>query len=463
MSAQHVVPHGRIVVVLVGLIVAARAGGALLAPPAQAASNSGELLWERTWNRTSKIDSLQACCAGPGGALYVCGDTESNWTTQGDLLLIKYAANGTRSWTRTWAGPDGLADWGWRVAVDRNGNVIAAGGTTTTGSGKDWAIVKWSANGVLRWATTYNGLGGGDDLARDLELDSAGNVYVCGISPGAFGSGDDMVVAKYRAGNGTLAWEERYVGPLAGGGDGAFAIAIDSARNTYMVGFSANLSGGDDAMIVKVDADGQRVWARRTDGPTGGWNNWYDVALVGDNLYVAGDCGSDPATDLFVGKFTIGNATRWTRSYDNPGGTNDWTNGMAVNSRGDLYVAASVDTGNPMARTAEVAKWNAAGQFKWRRSFRGPTSAEYWAVTTNKRGYVWCAGYAADVASQRDALIAKYAPSGARKWLWRFDAGSLEEENVNALALSGTTALYAIGESAVPPDDQTTLVMKFRR
>ena len=68
---------------------------------------------------------------------------------------------------------------------------------------------------------------------RDLVIDSSGNAYVCGRSVGAFGSGDDMLVAKFRAGTGALVWEDRFVGPFAGGDDGAYGLAIDTARSTY--------------------------------------------------------------------------------------------------------------------------------------------------------------------------------------------------------------------------------------
>lgn len=464
MRAHRFCRHHAILVTLVSLAVVTWPGGAVAPPPGHAATDSGKLLWSRIWNRTPAYDSFDACCAGPGGTLYACGMTGSDWTTKGDLLLVKYRPNGGRIWTRTWNGSAGLLDWGSGIAVDRFGNVIAAGGTTTAGGGRDWVVAKWSADGVLRWTTTYDGPGGGSDLARDLVVDSSGNVYVCGRSVGAFGSSHDMVVAKFRAGNGALAWEERFVGPLAGGDDGAYALVIDNARNTYMVGYSPDSTGVDDAMIVKVGADGGRVWARRSDGPAHGWDNWYDVALVGDrHLYVAGDSGTSPATDLFVGKFTTDGAKLWSGTWDNPSGVNDWSSALAVDGQGALLVAAVVDNGDPLARTAQVVKWDATGQFKWRRSYQGSSSAEYWAVTADQRGNVWCAGYAVDAFSGRDALIAKYSAGGAQRWLWRLDCGSLEDDTVNALALSGTTDLYAAGASIVPPGDLSTLILKFRR
>jgi hypothetical protein len=465
LSRHHGVPVIARPVALVCLVLLALFGVvAPAAPPARAASDSGKLLWTRVWDRTAAYDSLDAGCAGPGGTLFACGMTASDWATQGDLLLVKYKPGGGRAWTRAWNGDASLVDWGSAVAADRQGNVIVAGVGTSAGGGRDWVVAKWSAAGVMRWATTYDGPGGGDDGARDLVLDSSGNAYVCGRSVGAFGSGNDLLVAKFRAASGTLAWEERFVGPFPGGDDGAYALAIDKARNTYMVGYSPDSTGVDDALIVKVDADGKRVWARRNDGPAHGPDLWYDVAVVDDrSVCVAGDSGADPATDLIVGRFSTGGTRVWSDVYDNPKNGSDGSSAVAVDGKGALYVAAVAGTAAPFSRTAQVLKWDAAGHLKWRRTYHGSSDAEYWAIAAGRQGNVWCGGYAVDPVSQRDALVVRYTAGGARRWLWRVDSGSLADDTVYALALSGTSDLYAAGASIVPAADFAALVLKFRR
>jgi hypothetical protein len=332
---HHNVPAIARPVALVCLILLALGGAvSTAAPPAHAASDSGKLLWTRVWDRTAAFDSLDACCAGSGGTLYACGTTASDWTTQGDLLLVKYKPGGGRAWARAWNGDASQLDWGSAVAADHQGNVIVAGVVTSAGGDRDWVVAKWSAGGALRWATTYAG---------------------------------------------------------------------------------------------------------------------------------PGDSSNGLTTDLFAGGFSTGGARRWTDVYDNPKGGDDWTSALAADGKGAMYIAAVAGTAAPFSRTAQVVKWDAAGHVKWRRSYRGSSDAEYWAIAADEEGGIWCGGYAVDAVSQRDALVARYTAGGARRWLWRVDAGSLTDDAVLALALSGTGDLYAAGSSIVPPSDFAALVLRLRR
>jgi hypothetical protein len=57
----------------------------------------------------------------------------------------------------------------------------------------------------------YNGPASGTDRAKALAIDSAGNVYVSGYSTGS-GTGYDYTTIKYNQ-NGNLVWLARYNGP----------------------------------------------------------------------------------------------------------------------------------------------------------------------------------------------------------------------------------------------------------
>jgi hypothetical protein len=68
--------------------------------------------------------------------------------------------------------------------------------TAGSGSGADYATIKYSSAGVPLWTNRYNGPGNGDDTGRGVALDHSGNVIVTGYSTGS-GSGWDFATVKY--------------------------------------------------------------------------------------------------------------------------------------------------------------------------------------------------------------------------------------------------------------------------
>ena len=68
------------------------------------------------------------------------------------------------------------------VAVDGSNNVIVTGYSAGSGSGFDYATIKYSSAGVPLWTNRYNGPGNGDDTAAAVAVDGSDNVIVTGYS-----------------------------------------------------------------------------------------------------------------------------------------------------------------------------------------------------------------------------------------------------------------------------------------
>src|SRR5437588_240122 len=62
------------------------------------------------------------------------------------------------------------------------------------------------------WVQRYNGPGDGDDVATAMVVDSAGNAFVTGYSLGS-GTGYDYATMKYSP-TGARLWLKRYDGPV---------------------------------------------------------------------------------------------------------------------------------------------------------------------------------------------------------------------------------------------------------
>ncbi|MFT6175226.1 MAG: gliding motility-associated-like protein [Cryomorphaceae bacterium] len=146
----------------------------------------------------------------------------------------------------------------------------------------DIFISKVSANGANQWTESFGG--SQSDRGLGVAVDGLGNVFVCGFYTGSidFGNGvsltsnggQDAFVLKLDA-NGNALWAR--TGGSSGGSDRANAVAIDGSGNVIITGqFSGTASfgalildatdGTNDAFIVKYDSNGNEQWAKQGTG-----------------------------------------------------------------------------------------------------------------------------------------------------------------------------------------------------
>jgi hypothetical protein len=83
------------------------------------------------------------------------------------------------------------------VAVDNQGNVVAAGDTQNTGTDFDFTVAKFDRDGTLLWQRTLNATANSNDSARAVAVDNQGNVVAAGITQNAGTGFSDFTVAKF--------------------------------------------------------------------------------------------------------------------------------------------------------------------------------------------------------------------------------------------------------------------------
>ncbi|MDH5185608.1 MAG: SBBP repeat-containing protein, partial [candidate division WOR-3 bacterium] len=167
---------------------------------------------------------------------------------------IKYGSDGEEKWVRRYNGPENSYDEAYAIAVDDSGNVYVTGKSYATNY--DYATIKYNPEGNSLWVRTYKGPGNGIDVAQAIAVDDSGNVYVTGRSTGS-GTGNDYATIKYNP-EGDALWVRRYNGP-ANGSDGAQAIAVDEAGNVYVTGGSTGSGTGCDYATIKYHSAGPGV------------------------------------------------------------------------------------------------------------------------------------------------------------------------------------------------------------
>jgi hypothetical protein len=235
----------------------------------RAYSPEGDELWTRQFG-TSEADRATGVAVDQTGAVYVVGETwgSLHGTSTGgwNAFIRKYNAGGGHVWTRQFGAGGGTHANG--VAVDGSGRAIVVGHTGgslggPSAGGYDGFVRKYNSDGSIA-ATTQFGTAAHDWVTG---VAVAGNQYfVGGRTLGDLGQpsagGFDAFVRRYN-GKDEHVWTAQFG---TGGDDRIDAVAALSTSAVFAAGstgsslFLAN-SGGRDAFLVRLDANGARVWA----------------------------------------------------------------------------------------------------------------------------------------------------------------------------------------------------------
>lgn len=213
----------------------------------------GNELWQARYNSYANFsDYANVITVDSSGNVYIAGRSvgEIDNTYYSTMYCtIKYDANGNEQWVKLYNGPGDDFDEAWDIAVDSQGNVYVTGESVGAGgTDPDYATVKYDTNGIERWVVRYNGPGSSDDRAYALSIDSLSNVYVTGWSYD-IESGEDYATIKYDT-DGNELWVARYDG-TGNENDVARDIALDSSGNVYVTGNSQDIDSDDDYLTIK--------------------------------------------------------------------------------------------------------------------------------------------------------------------------------------------------------------------
>ena len=334
-------------------------------------SNAGQYLWAFNVGSPSIGDDGTALVTDALGNVYVGGYFSGNAdfdpsgsvanlsVGNGLVFLAKYNTNGQYQWAFNFGSPGGNAH-PFGLKIDGAANIYVTG--YFIGGGADFDpspisakilssngqhdiyLAKYNSSGQYQWA--FNIGSGGIDVARELDVDNAGNIYVGGdfqstvdFDPSAsvanltsVGS-SDIFIAKYDN-NGNYKWAKRF-------GSINFDIAWGvtyTKGNVYLSGsFQGTVNfnpgtvpdnlvsnGSSDIYVTKFDLNGNYVCAFKV----GGSNVDESYRMSSDTL----------------GNFYI---TGYFNSYNtdfNPGAA---INNLSTNGAQDVFIAKYIWPDNP--------------------------------------------------------------------------------------------------------------------
>jgi len=131
------------------------------------------------------------------------------------------------------------------------------------GTNHDNFVVKFNAAGILQYTKTFASYAGRDDIAVELAVDQAGNLY--GVSASEDNVSpyyDHIAVFKIKALNGKLLWTKRF-GEAAAGNEQVWDVAGNTAgEGLAFTGSIPTVSGGRDSRTWRLNGAGNTLWAK---------------------------------------------------------------------------------------------------------------------------------------------------------------------------------------------------------
>ena len=254
---------------------------------------------------------------------------------------------------------------------------------------------------------------------------------------------------QVRAQGGVPIWTNRYSGPLANGHDGATAVAVDSSGNVFVAGNSTSTNGDSDYATVAYSGAGVPLWTNRYNGP-GNFDDSVRAIVVGSNgnVFVTGySHGGGSLNDYATIAYSNTGVPLWTNRYGGPGNFDDFAQGVAVDSNGNVFVTGYSYSGSS-SDYATVA-YSGAGVPIWTNLYHGPTNSvgSAIALVLDSSGNVFVTGSSLGSGSDYDSDYAtiKYSGAGVPLWTNRYNGPTSDNDHPTALAVDSSGNVFVTG------------------
>ena len=413
-------------------------------------------------------DRGNAMVTDPAGNCYTTGSFEGSadfdpgpgqyiLTSQGqdDIYVQKSDKNGNFIRAISMGGA-GDQDRGESIAIDNNDHIYVTGsfeGTVdfdpgpgshflTSHGGSDFFVLKLDADANFVWAVNIGGEG--YEYSRFITTDHSGGVIITGsmnsfsadFDPGpgthflSMTEGVIFILKLDSAAN--FIWAKNMGGMIS---TDYFtwgrSVCLDNQQNIYATGVFGGVSdfdpgngtynltshGNNDAFILKLDVNGNFIWAKNV-GSTGDDRGESIKTDLSGNLYICGsfrntadfdpgpadfELTSEGQSDIFILKLDASGNFIWARSMGS--WDYDYANSLAIDAYNDIYITGG---------------FNETVDFD-------PNSGVY-----NLTSF-----------GSHDVFVEKTGASG--NFLWAVQMGGTSYDVGNSLAIDNTGSLYLAG------------------
>lgn len=335
-------------------------------------------LWQVSYNDSLPEDNfaVKSRIDYEDNIVILARGSNSSLGTGVDFILIKYNANGEKLWNRRFNGTGNSSDYPADMVIDKYNNIYVAGRSWGGSSTKnDYLTLKYNPAGELLWSRRFDWLVSRNDVAYAIALDSNENVYVTGYATAAFNGNElyDMVTVKYNT-EGDQKWVRSFIG-YGDASDWGYSINCDSKGNILVSGFTRSLMTGHDIISVKYDSIGNIIWEKRF------YNHGDDFIRplfsridANDNIIIASYYkGDSTLMDYLTFKYDSAGTLLWSRIYDGGIQLNDWVNDIKIDYKNNIIVTGS-SPGLGTSYDFLTIKYSPEGNILWQNRFNDSTN-----------------------------------------------------------------------------------------
>ena len=246
----------------------------------------------------------------------------------------------------------------------------------------------------------------GDDFANSIEPTSDGGFIVAGYTSGSGAGGQDVLLVKLDA-SGAIQWAKTAGGTI---NDTAFHVRQSSDAGYIATGQTNSVTGVGQVLLTKFDGNGTIQWTS-TLGNSSDSAAGFSVQQTNDGGYVVTGFPGGAIGGLGLLKYSAAGQLEWPRRAQ---GTNLYGNSVQQTSDGGYVVAGSQQIGG--GNDVVLLKFDGSGNLQWAQLAGSTHDSANSVRQTSDGGYIVAGATASFGAGGQDALLLKYDSSGTLQW-----------------------------------------------
>lgn len=410
----------------------------------------------------AKKDRGNALVVDSQGNAFVTGivyETDS----KGDFTTAAYSTSGDEIWIDHYNGDNQERSEGADLVLF-NDELIYATGIVSENEG-DICLLKFNLNGNI-WRKSYEPwfMASYYDEAKEIALDSEGNICVAGRIESIGGNMADTYTAKFDS-DGNLIWGIDYSG--ASDADYASGLAVGPSDQIYTATSAFNFFGSltQDIQTISYNSEGVQMWISNFTGTSAGSTDWsMDIAVdSNENTLICGSTDNAGSMDFAVRFQNSFGTPIWNFQKDGSSQLNDTCHFVAFHPNGVVcsgHVLQEINNQN--IQSIYTALFDYDGNIIWEEYYTGPADlgAAVKEIKIDSNGNIFLCGWVENTSQQKNGLIVKYNNLGDLIYVIEHNSEFNEDDIFNDLELT-TTGIYVTGQTFTTPNNSFMITAKY--